>query len=143
MKRSGPPKRKTPLSNGSKGLSRGVSQLKRSWIKQRSDKRAEFMRDVRVPQVRSLVEGGARCEVGDLLIKYGLHGARNCRGKVEGMHERRKRSAGGSLTNPANLVPACNVCNGWVEDNPDDAYILGLVVRQGDDEFDQLGARNG
>ena len=56
----------------------------------------------------------------------------------EGIHELRKRSAGGSLTNVANLRSACNRCNGWVEDHPADAHRLGLVVRAGDPLFHSL-----
>lgn len=111
-------------------------------MRRRSEKRREFMKDVRVPMVEELVATGHKCEIGPLLIKYGLDGARNCRGKIEGLHELRKRSAGGSLTNPSNLIPACNPCNGWVEDNPDEALVLGLVIREGNPIYDTLGKRH-
>jgi len=89
--------------------------------------------------VKELVEAGHGCEIGPLLHKHGLDGARDCRGEIEGLHERRKRTANGSLVNPDNLVPACNPCNGWVEDNPDEAHILELVIREGDPLYDALG----
>lgn len=59
-------------------------------------------------------------------------------------HERRKRSAGGSILNPDNLVGACNRHNEWVEDNPGLARQLGgtrLVVREGDPEYEALSKR--
>lgn len=62
----------------------------------------------------------------------------NCRGLAECMHERRKRSDQGSLTNPQNLMAACSPCNTWVEDQPRIAHALKLVVRRGDDEFASL-----
>jgi hypothetical protein len=63
-----------------------------------------------------------------------------CQGEASGLHERRKRSSMGSLTNPENLVPACNVGNEWVENYPELAHRLGLVVRPGDEEWEALGA---
>lgn len=68
--------------------------------------------------------------------------APRCQGHATGLHERRKRSSQGSLVNPANLVPACNIGNGWVEDWPIQAHRLGLVVRPGDDEWFALAASN-
>jgi hypothetical protein len=154
MKRSGRPERRTPLKQGTKGLKRsplrsGDRSLvrgdgpKRTPIRQRSAKRSEFMRDVRAPAVAALVARGERCRIGPLLADAGL--GEPCGIVVQGLHERRKRSAGGSLTNPANLIPACNVCNGWVEDFPKLAReVFGdlLVVREGDPEWESLGTRN-
>lgn len=96
----------------------------------------------RAPRVQRLVEAGVGCLIGPLLDTAGVDV--RCRGIVEGLHERRKRSAGGSLVNPENLIPACNVCNGWIEVEPGDArYLFGsvLVVREGDPEWDRLGRR--
>lgn len=59
-------------------------------------------------------------------------------------HERRKRSAGGSIVNPVNLVGACNRHNDWVEDNPLLAREIGgtlLVCREGDLGYDELTKR--
>lgn len=50
-----------------------------------------------------------------------------CHGSVHG-HELRKRSQGGSVTDPANVVLLCNLHNGWVEDFPALAERVGLVV---------------
>lgn len=76
------------------------------------------------------------CELGPIIH---LHDPTwPCTRRAEGLHELRKRSAGGSLTNLANLRRACNRCNGWVEDHPTVAHELGLVVRAGDTTFDEL-----
>lgn len=69
-----------------------------------------------------------------------LRAVRECHGGMEGLHERRKRSAGGSLVNLQNLMPACNPCNLWVEDYPEAARCIGLVVRSGDPEWEELAA---
>ena len=91
--------------------------------------------------IKSMIAEGRRCEIGPILVRYGLDGAKTCMSRIEGLHELRKRSAGGSLRNPSNLVPACNPCNGWVEDNPEEAHILGLVIREGDEGYEALGVR--
>ena len=100
------------------------------------------MRAERAPAVRALVEAGEPCRIGPLLAEAGLEPS--CSGRVSGLHERRKRSAGGSLTNPENLIPACDWCNGWIEDEPGlarDLFGSVLVVREGDDEWERLGRR--
>lgn len=135
MKRGGPLKR-----TGS--LNRGSSQLKRTPLKQRSEKRSKLMKEERVPLIQALVKAGFSCEIGPVLDHHGIAESVNCRNKIEGLHELRKRSAGGSLVNRNNLIPACIPCNGWVEDYPAVAHELGLVVREGDPEWDALGARN-
>lgn len=148
MKRGGPLRRNTPLRQGDKPLRRtplgngSGDGLKRTPLKQRSSRRSDFMRDVRAPAVRGLVEAGECCRIGPLLSSEGL--GPNCMIVVQGLHERRKRSAGGSLTNPANLIPACNACNGWVEDFPAlarEVFGSALVVREGDEEWVSLGRR--
>lgn len=140
MKRGGPLKRKTALKSGS-GLNSG-GNLKRTPLKQRSDKRAKVMKEDRVPLITALVEAGFSCEICPVLEHYGCEDHKNCHRKIEGLHELRKRSAGGSLVNRDNLVPACNYGNSWVEDNPALAHEWGLVVREGDPDWVRLGARN-
>lgn len=146
MKRSGPPKRKTPLKT-KKGLQSGSGlksggELKRTELKKRSEKRQRVMQDDRIPLIKQLVEAGFGCEIGPVLEHYGEADARHCRGRIEGIHELRKRSDGGSLVNRDNLVPACNFCNGWVEDHPAKAREIGLVIRAGDPDYERLGARH-
>jgi hypothetical protein len=52
----------------------------------------------------------------------------NCTNKGTVVHERKKRSQGGSLTDPNNLMACCPFCNGFVEDRPEVSRSLGLVV---------------
>lgn len=61
-----------------------------------------------------------------------------CAGEAIGLHERRKRSSYGSLLDRRNLRRCCAPCNSWVEDHPNPAHLLGLVVRPGDREWDEL-----
>jgi len=98
----------------------------------------------RTPLVSNLIAAGVRCEIGHVLAVAGVRPFR-CSFAIEGIHERRKRSSAGSLVVAANLIPACNWCNGWIEDNPAEARDLFgdfLVVREGDPEWDALGSRN-
>jgi len=140
VKRGGPLKRNTPLKSNST-LNRGGS-LKRTKLKNRSSERQALMKEDRVPLIKSLIDAGFSCEIGPVLEHYGCDDAKHCNGKIEGMHELRKRSAGGSLVNRQNLIPACNRCNGWVENNPDLAHEWNLVVREGDEDWERLGKRN-
>lgn len=57
------------------------------------------------------------------------------------LHHLRKRSAGGALTNPANVIPVCHDCNMAIEDNPIRARQKGLVVREGDPKWEALSSR--
>ena len=118
--------RKKPLQPG-KPLARGGPL-----------KRGKGLKSIgKVKARENLYTGGIRseyrmnhphCEVGLILQSNKVKGWKNCRRYAEGVHERKKRSQGGSLTDPANLMSACNVCNGWVEDNPKEARRLGLTV---------------
>lgn len=64
-----------------------------------------------------------------------------CTWLAEGLHHRRKRSAGGRLVSRLNTVRACNACNGRIEDEPDVAHFFGWVVREGDAWWPWLGTR--
>jgi hypothetical protein len=128
-----------------------VSTLTRTPLRRRSDakRRAQAERIGLIHQY--LAEGRESCEVGVWFALYLWSRApgydrwigqvvASCTGRLEGMHERRKRSAGGSLTNRQNLLPSCNRCNVAVEDHPLEAHRIGLVVRPGDPEFKELAA---
>lgn len=160
MRRGGPLERRTPLKPG-KPLDRGSSTLKRTPLErgkpldrggglsrggplnQRSPKRSHHMAEERRPLVESLVEAGVTCEISPVLEELGI--SHRCAGVIGGMHERRKSGAGGSRTNLANLVPACNWCNGFLEDMIDPERSLveatALVVREGDPEWELLSKR--
>lgn len=61
----------------------------------------------------------------------GHHGAHQpCRGGLT-PHHLQKASQGGPYT-VENIVALCAFHNGWVEDYPLTAHVLGLVVRQGE-----------
>ena len=55
----------------------------------------------------------------------------SCYGEVNG-HELKKRSQGGSITDPDNIVLLCSAHNVAVEDFPNAAHELGLVRRHGE-----------
>lgn len=92
---------------------------------------------------RSFVAGmmaeSTRCEVGLRIRRLVVH-YRGCQKRATGLHHLRKRSAGGALCDPDNVVRCCDACNGWIEDHPHDALMIGLVVREGDKRWAQLGA---
>lgn len=123
-------------------LRRDGKPLERTPIAPRSEKRQALMKEHRVPLIERLIAEGVTCMVGPILANAGLYNA-DCNGQIQGLHERRKRSSGGSLTNPHNLLPSCIPCNGLIEEIPDiirqETGDL-LVVREGDEEWHQLGA---
>jgi hypothetical protein len=55
-------------------------------------------------------------------------------------HHLRKAGAGGAYT-VDNGVTLCAGHNTWVEDHPEEATMLGLVVREGDPGWESLGRR--
>ena len=124
-------------------------------VRRRSRKLARYERAARPIRERILEGAGGRCDVVGVLERamtrhdVDLHdvlpltaGKENCWRVGSGLHERRKRSAQGSLVNPANLVVSCGPCNSWIEDHPALAQRLGLVVRSGDPEWDDLSRTN-
>lgn len=111
-------------------------------LKPRSDGRTEQMVDHRIPLVRKLIAGGVKCAICPALRMAGVP-TPSCPG-VQGLHERRKSSSGGSRLNLANLVPACNWSNGFIESEPHlvrELFGDRFVVREGDPEWVVLGRR--
>lgn len=103
----------------------------------------------RAALVAELEEAGVRCEIGHVLASAGVTPF-GCTGEIQGLHERRKRSAAGSMTIGANLIPACNWCNGWVEDwlpvladenDPEWVLLATFLVARPGPGFDDLGKR--
>lgn len=69
---------------------------------------------------------------GQCLLAKGLTGAIHvCSGERFTAHHLLKQSQGGDYSE-SNLVTLCARGNTWVEDNPDLAWHLGLVVRAGE-----------
>ena len=110
-------------------------------------------REERRRLVNALIQAGLwECQIGPVLRRAYFDEAFasrvrsadvDCLDGPSGIHERRKRSSGGSLTVLANLMPACTWHNQWVEREPELAHRLGLVVRPGDHEWFLLGRDRG
>lgn len=106
---------------------------------QRQDEEAAYR--ALCDQVRKEYDG--RCMLGPVIARapaYALKGWR-CATVQQGLHHLRKLSDGGAYVHRPNVVPACNICNRWVEDWPDEARDLDLVARPGDPGYDLLGVR--
>lgn len=114
--------RRVPLARRTE-LGRGDKPLRRTEIRRMSTKRRRQNRH-RAEVVDGLVaERGPWCE----LRVEGV-----CRGMADAGHEILKRSRGGSITDPDNILLACNPCNGWVEDHPREANAAGWAAHSWD-----------
>lgn len=102
--------------------------MKRTPLRPRSKKTAKVYRDERVPLTKRMLEVNPYCEVVDK-IKAVKPDYNDCWRNAIGLHELKKRSAGGSITDPENLLRTCGPCNGWIEDNVTLAREAGLVIR--------------
>lgn len=146
-------KRSQPLKRG-KPLARTAMKASRKPIPQRSDARREDAD--RQAEVRAVVfaRDGHRCVVAPFartILEWVQDGAGRCvvipecGGRLEFGH-RRHASAGGAYV-PENGNAVCHQHNAWQEHYPDAARALGaetpwwLCVREGDDEWTQLGRR--
>lgn len=90
-----------------------------------------FYREERVPLVKRLLDESPWCELGPKISEVDRR-YDDCQNYAIGLHEIRKRSQGGSLTDPENVRRCCGPCNSWVEDHPVQAREVGLVKRAGD-----------
>lgn len=54
------------------------------------------------------------------------------------VHERLRRSAGGSITDDANVMALCHWCHQWVHANPRISYERGWLVRRGPEDPDDV-----
>lgn len=61
---------------------------------------------------------GGRCEVRTA----------HCVGNHDQTHEIKPRSAGGSITDPANCLATCWACHEWIHGHPNQAREKGLLV---------------
>ena len=50
-----------------------------------------------------------------------------CRYHAADPHEKVRRSQGGSITDPANILLVCRECHNWIHANPAEAFRLGLL----------------
>lgn len=98
---------------------RSTSTLARSGtLKARSKKRADLYRTVRVPLVKRLLLVCPTCQFPG-----------GCDQPAVDVHELRKRSQGGSLSDPDNLRTSCRFHNEYAETEPRLCAELGWVRR--------------
>lgn len=102
------------------------TEMKRSTtpIASRSDKRVKEDR-VRSKAVAKLkAELGEICELGPII-------GTPCFGPIHG-HEVLPRGRGGSITDPENIMLACDGHNGWASEHTDEAEALGILKKSGE-----------
>lgn len=130
MKRSGPPRRLTPLRAKtelrSKSRLKGTSRLSRRRTVLQRSAIAKAKRRAADPVVAAVFERDGGC-----VLRTRTDVAGECFGSPT-PHHLLKQSQGGRWA-VHNLVTLCSHHNGtWVEGNPDKAWGLGLVVRRGE-----------
>lgn len=111
----------------------------RSTSPQRGDEEAAYRQLSN--DVRRVHDG--RCLLGEIIEKAPAESRRGwrCGRWQQGLHHLRKLSDAGAYVLRENVMPACNTCNRWVEDWPDEAHDLGLAIRPGDPGYELLGVR--
>lgn len=114
--------------------------MKRSPLRRRSKKTADLYRKKRIPLIKEMIEANTPCELGPIIMKE-THWM-GCAGRASTYHEKRKRSAGGSIINRENIMASCHNCNMYVEQFPEVSHHIGLVLREGDAAFEEMGRRN-
>jgi hypothetical protein len=100
-------------------------------MRHRSIKMARVYRQERVPLVKEMLAENPNCELFNRIRRVDP-GYRSCHRHAIGLHELKKRSAGGSITDRDNVLRCCGPCNSFIEDSPDLAWRCGLVMRRGD-----------
>lgn len=114
--------RKTPLKQN-KPLARTTALKRGKGLRSRSKKTAKVYRDVRAPLVAAILAERPWCE-----LQFP-----GCTARATCVDERKQRSRGGSITDPANLRAACTWCNGYKEDHPHEAEARGLALHSWDE----------
>lgn len=132
--------RKTPMKRTEFKRKAPVNTAKpRARVRQVSDRRTVEQREYDALRARLLPPGEwVPCELGE---RFASAGFRLCTGQATELNHRRKRSANGALADPANVERSCHACNMLAESEPEVAHALGIVVREGDPEWDALSAR--
>lgn len=105
LRRTAMPPRKTPMRRG--------SQLRRTAIRPVSKARAAEQR-TRVAMLRAVYGEAALCQ-------------RCGSAEANDAHEIVPRSAGGSITDPANVRALCRSCHDWIHANPAQATAAGWI----------------
>jgi hypothetical protein len=86
-------------------------------MRRQSAKRRREQAERRKVLARLLEERGPGCEARVFNV---------CQGRAVDGHEVLARSAGGSITDPANILLVCRRCHEWVTVRPKEATSLGL-----------------
>lgn len=71
---------------------------------------------------------GGRCEAAAMIVTVDPVAASRCKVKAVDGHEKLKRSRGGSITDPRNIVHCCRSCHTWTEAEVALATECGLLV---------------
>ncbi len=116
MKRSPMPQRTQPIRRVTSWRPSDDAR-RRGWLRAVSTKRQAVNRERREVIEALLAERGLGCEAR-------LDG---CDGRAVDCHEVLRRSQGGSLTDPGNLLLLCRSCHRWVSEHPADATAAGLA----------------
>lgn len=114
MKRGGPIRRSTPLKR-----KKPISPV--------SNKRVAENRERDRIRFDVIERSRGRCEASAVIARVDPVAASNCLGRGSEMHELKKRSRGGSITDPANIVWICRPCHEWTEAEPETALRVGLL----------------
>ena len=125
LKRSGKLRRSSSLRQ-THGLRPGkapkpVSDRKAAERREAHDVRFKYLRDNPWCQIGEAMAASPDPKIRQLYRK-------TCRGRADAIHEKQKRSAGGSISDPANFASACNPCNDLMEDEPKVARSIGMVI---------------
>ena len=94
-------------------------------LPRRSKKMQDAYRKSRIPLVIEVLAERPWCE-----IRFD----ENCTGRATTLHEVKKRSRGGDITNKKNVLSACAYCNGAVEDHPEEAHARGFAAYSWEDQ---------
>jgi hypothetical protein len=119
---------KTPLRGGLTRRKPSSARLERTPLRSggrlpaRSAKTAKIYREQRIPLTQESLAGNPWC---------GIRWDGNCTRRADALHEILPRGRGGSITEKANTLPACNYCNGAVSDNPAEAEARGFLLPSG------------
>lgn len=101
--------------------------MKRTRIKPRSDKRASEDQERKRVALETFGES-PNCGACLMLVEVGVFPAQTgCNGRATEVHEPLTRARGGSITDPANMVPLSRECHRWLHAHPLIATDAGLL----------------
>ncbi len=97
-------------------LKPSLKKMKRSPLRPRSKKRAEFYRVERVPFVKAYLRAHPWCE--RCTFPYHPSGEPRRMNRSVDVHELVRRGQGGSTVDEDNVVALCRECHDWIGANP-------------------------